>query len=245
MKKNNEKLEIDFIYYPNIKTMKLSKSKNMEMDIKKNEGFNSPKIIKDNKWKSLEEYNNKIFSENKNLKIKNIEKKEIGNKSINDNKFINILSKTNNKNNKINKLNYELDADIDKFDPITFEPNKKLNKLFLQNKEKQKLFLEKLLENDKIKELILKFEGEINKEEIKNQEDNKIKSIKIENNSKRKTRIKSYLKDFSINKINALLKFFNKPSEYINYIADEIYNNIDSFRKKEYNSIEDDHTDDR
>ena len=253
LKKNNEKLEIDFIYYPNIKTMKLSKSKNMEMDIKKNEGFNSPKIIKDNKWKSLEEYNNKIFSEKtnsnnkpevKSKKIKNIEKKEIGNKSINDNKFINILSKTNNKNNKINKLNYELDADIDKFDPITFEPNKKLNKLFLQNKEKQKLFLEKLLENDKIKELILKFEGEINKEEIKNQEDNKIKSIKIENNIKRKTRIKSYLKDFSINKINALLKFFNKPSEYINYIADEIYNNIDSFRKKEYNSIEDDHTDD-
>ena len=244
LKKNNEKLEIDFIYYPNIKTMKLSKSKNMEMDIKKNERFNSPKIIKDNKWKSLEEYNNKIFSENKNLKIKNIEKKEIGNKSINDNKFISILSKTNNKNNKINKLNYELDADIDKFDPITFEPNKKLNKLFLQNKEKQKLFLVKLLENDKIKELILKFEGEINKEEIKNQEDNKIKSIKIENNIKRKTRIKSYLKDFSINKINALLKFFNKPSEYINYIADEIYNNIDSFRKKEYNSIEDDHTDD-
>jgi hypothetical protein len=192
----------------------------------------------------LEEYNNKIFSENKNLKIKNIEKKEIGNKSINDNKFISILSKTNNKNNKINKLNYELDADIDKFDPITFEPNKKLNKLFLQNKEKQKLFLEKLLENDKIKELILKFEGEINKEEIKNQEDNKIKSIKIENNIKRKTRTKSYLKDFSINKINALLKFFNKPSEYINYIADKIYKNIDSFRKKNYNSIKDDFIDD-
>ena len=249
LKKMNKNIEKEIIPCLYLKTMKINEYKNKQMDIETKTGFISPKIVKE--MKSIDD-NNLRFSEYNNIvklkKTKNDENKEINKQNINDNKLICTNYKDNNHKNKVNKLNYELNANIDMFDPITLESNQKLNKLFLQTKEKEKVLLKKLLENDKIKELIFKFdnnyEEESKIEESENLNDDN-KSIKFTNIFKTKTQIKKYFKDFSIDEINVLFKkLFNKPSEYINYIADKIYKNIDSFRKKNYNSIKDDFIDD-
>ena len=268
--RNDIKTSIDFISYPSLNSIK--KSKNYMKNINKGKLFKSPTYIK---VKPLEEYdeiiseynydnyinNNRykiLYNTNSNIKPntkiktrKNTENNDIDIKIIDD--IINNKEKTNkiyknDINNKRNKINFELKADIGMFDPITLKSNKNLSKDFLIKKEKEKIFLSKLFENQKLKELISKLNYNIDeenksKEESKNLETEESNKIKSKNRSfeKRKTRSVKSLNRFSKNKLNIFLSdFFNKgnlkPSDLITYIADKICEDIDSFRNKKYNN---------
>ena len=257
---------IDFIWNPNHKITKDNKSNIMNKEKEKEKG---KKYLKSNDFnvKPLEDYDEKIseynydnrinnsniltFNTNPNQKIivqlktrKNTDNKEIIIKEIDDVK--NNVEKKINKKNSINK--YGLEADFDKFDPITLKSNKNLTKDFLRKKEKEKILLKKLFENEKIKDIISKFsyntdEENKSKEESKLLNENEKNNIKPKSFWKNRTRIIKSLKQYSLKKFNTLFKeFFNreylKPSEYINYIADKISADIDSFRNKRYNDIE-------
>ena len=273
LNKNNINTNIDFISYPNCKPTKNIKNKNNLINIT-NKKRNESLKLKDINVKPLEDYNEKntdynydntnvkktktlYYKTNSNKKLivqiktrKNTEQKDIDIKIIDDQN----TNKNNNvQNTKVNKLinnwekiNYELEADFDRFDPISLKTNHNLNKDFLREKEKEKKFLEKLFENDKIKELVNKYEKN-NEEEKKTEEENKSLEINEKNKTqvkprafvKSRSRIVKDLKHYSLNKIKVLFKeFFNKeyfkPSEYINYIADKICEDIDSFRNNRY-----------
>ena len=270
--KRDVSTSIDFLWNPNYKSTKKIKSKtiNKEKDKKKNKKFLKHKDIN---VKPLEDYDEKVsennydnrnnnsnilsFNTNPNKKIivqlktrKNSDNKEIIIKEINVVK--NNVEKKINKKNIINK--YGLDADFDKFDPITLKSNKNLTKDFLRKKEKEKILLEKLFENEKIKEVISKFPNNSDKEskikeESKTLNENEKNNIRPKNFWKNRTKLIKLFKQYSLKKFNNLFKeFFNreylKPSEYINYIADKIIADIDSFRNKRYKDIYDEIIDD-
>ena len=269
LNKNNANIKIDFIPSLNSKSEKNIINNTKIKSIKKEkECFK----IKEISVKPLEEYDEKNSEYNYDNKIstiknnylllrtksnkklivqlktrKNTEQKDLDIKIIEDRKINNNPVKNIDIKSK-NKIKYDLKSDLDMFDPVSLKLNKNLTKDFLRKKQKEKIFLEKLLENDKIKELISKFEN--NSEEKSNiNEDSKINldekektqyKIKSKSFGKKRNKIIRNLKNYSLNKFNALFKeFFNrkffKPSEYINYIADKIYEDINSFRNKTYN----------
>ena len=230
--------------------------------------YNVDNIINKNNLKNKTFYfnniSNKKFSiQNKNKKNVDIkvDKKEINIQTIpiDDKKFKTVDINNKPKKNLIDKTNkkkYELEADIDMFDPITLESNTNLFKDYLEKKEKEKIFLEKFFESDKIKEIIKKLENN-SEEESKSKEENIVteinetnetKKIKRKNKDKsmnflkRKSIVKRDLKHFALRKMNTLFNdFFNKEylkaSDFINYISEKIYEDVDSFRNKNYNDI--------
>ena len=243
------------------KLIKDIKNKPFEEYDEKISEYNYDNIINKKNFKNKAFYFNnnsskKISVQNKNKKNSDIKDdiKEISIQTIDDKKFKTVNIENNNKRNLLNKTNkkkYELEADIDMFDPITLESNKNLFKDYLEKKEKEKIALEKLFENDKVKEIISQLENN-SEEETKSKEENKISEINETKKNKNKDKrisflkrrsiVKRDLKNFTIRRINTLFNdFFNKEyfkaSDFINYISEKIYEDVDSFRNKNYDDI--------
>ena len=247
---------IDFFKNPNFKLTKKSKSN---------------KILNYKRGKQLEDYDEKISEYNfDNYKI-NDNKHTINTLYLNENKdkklIVELKTRKNTDNNEIiikeientkDKMvpkkqkkikNFELEADIRMFDPITLKSNEDLSKDFLLRKEKEKKILKKLFENEQLNKLIFKH---LNNKDEENKENKSTEIKNIEDKEKNKKAEKLYsffnknfkliksLKHSQWNKLNNLYNnFFNKeflkPGEYINFIANKIFGNIDSFRNKKYN----------
>ena len=174
--------------------------------------------------------------------------RNIKNNNLNDNKKLKEF--TDNKN-------YELNADIEMFDPITFIKNSSLFKDYLERKQKEKLFLKKLLKNKKIEEIL----SNLKIYDAKKENEEKIKNMKMKNksldliksefeseleeqilNSYQKKGLLNYLenkkyitKDKIISpKEDIYFKTYLKPSDYINDVARKILEDIGFFRNKVY-----------
>ena len=90
------------------------------------------------------------------LKNKNVKKKEpnsLNIQTINNNNSNKLKEKTD-INNILKNKGYELNANIEMFDPLTFSKNKNLIRDYLQRKQKEKIYLKKLLKNNKIEDLV-------------------------------------------------------------------------------------------
>ena len=247
---------IDFFKNPNFKLTKKSKSN---------------KILNYKRGKQLEDYDEKISEYNfDNYKI-NDNKHTINTLYLNENKdkklIVELKTRKNTDNNEIiikeientkDKMvpkkkkkikNFELEADIRMFDPITLKSNEDLSKDFLIRKEKEKKILKKFFENEHLNKLIFKHLNN-NDDENKENKSTEIKNIKDKEKNKKAEKLYSFFnKNFKLikslkhsqwNKLNNLYNnFFNKeflkPGEYINFIANKIFGNIDSFRNKKYN----------
>ena len=103
--------------------------------------YNYDNYINNNRYKILYNTNSNIKPNTKIKTRKNTENNDIDIKIIDD--IINNKEKTNkiyknDINNKRNKINFELKADIGMFDPITLKSNKNLSKDFLIKKENLK-----------------------------------------------------------------------------------------------------------
>ena len=182
-------------------------------------------------------------------------------KNIPKNQNVNIKNNNLNDNNKLkefmnNKI-YDLNSDIEMFDPITFIKNSSLYKDYLERKQKEKLFLKKLLKNKNIEELL----ANLNIYDKNKENEEKIKSIKIKNkssdliksefesqlgeqilNSYQKKGLLNYLNNKKYLTNNKLIntkediyfKTYLKPSDYINDVARKILEDIGFFRNKVY-----------
>ena len=262
---------IDFFRYPNFKLTKKSKS-NKILNYKEKRENNYPKFKNINVKKSLEEYNEKISEYNYDNYRTNANKHSINTLYLNENKdkkvIIQLKTRKNTDNNEIiieeidNKKNnkekiidknlpkkiknYELEADIRMFDPITLKSNENLSKDFLMNKEREKKILKKLFENEKLNKLLSDFSNDKDEENKSSENkilDDKRKSQKTEtlfNFLNKNIKLIKTLKHVSLKKFhdfykNVFDKEFLKPGEYINFIANKIFKDIASFRNKKYN----------
>ena len=268
---------IDFFSYPNFKLTKKSKSNKILNNKRQKEKnnflkFNNNNII--NVKKPLEEYDEKISEYNfDNYKIDNNQKQasntlclnvdknkkiivELKTRKNTDNNEIIIKEIINTKNNQEKKeekknskkiKNFELEADIRMFDPITLKSNENLSRDFLIQKEKEKFIIKKLFDNEQLNKLLFNFSNNTNEENkssetkiIEDKEKNKKeKKDKPYSFFKKNTKAIKSLKINSMKKFNDMFKnFFNreflKPSEYVNYIANKIFRDIDTFRHKRY-----------
>ena len=197
-----------------------------------------------------EQKKEKIIKHEKNIKEMDFIKKRNKNKSIES--FLK------------NKKDYDLKADIEMFDPVTFIKNSRLYKDYLERKQREKMYLKKLIKKKNFEELFLKL-NKYNKNE-NNKEENK--ALKINNFSNKSSDIinsdleeeilnsynkEAYLSYLNKNKLiqnkviipneeeeneneenNNHYKTYLKPSEYVNEIANKILEDIGFFRKKVY-----------
>ena len=186
----------------------------------------------------------------KKLKKNRMIQTEDINKKITENK--------SEKNILKNKNGYELKADIEMFDPLTFIKNSNLYKDYLERKQREKILLKKLIKRKKIEQLMQKIS------QYKRIENNKVESKSLKNNeiTNKSLDINYDLTDEIINSIDkdAFLKYLQKnslmedkdiisdeeekknqyktylkPSEYVHEIANKILEDIGFFRKKKYN----------
>ena len=215
----------------NIQNKNMKKNENNQKESKKKENMNN-----DNKNKK---------NETKNFVVKTFDNEE--------------LSQSDNIMKILKRKGYLLNSNIEMFDPLTFVQNKYLNKEYLMRKKKEKIYLKKLLKNNRIRELI----GDINKYNEKSKEKpekqnkslknnriskiNKTEPIIFTNNSDNSNYEKTLLKIIRHNYLNnnnynykfpnsrnSASKVYVKPSEYIKVIAKQIIENINFFKMKKY-----------
>ena len=229
--KNNNNFEIHNLFFESSKD-----------DINNFNELESPTI---STFRNIKRNKGKIF-EMKNVRTN--QNRKIKNNNLNDNNKLKEFM-----NNKI----YDLNSDIEMFDPITFIKNSSLFKDYLERKQKEKLFLKKMMKNKNIEEIL----ANLNIYDKKKGNEENIKGIKIKNKSSDliKSEFESLLEEQILNSYQkkGLLNYLNnkkyitnnklinpkeeiyfktylKPSDYINEVARKILEDIGFFRNKVY-----------